>query len=126
MLPDPMNVTVDGSARSLPRVSVSAGVVNMQLQASSVYKTADGAYTVETRRYLHRGSGTQRMEVFLYKQVLDTDVNTVHADFNHSGFGFVFQYGPYGPNASDISNLRTALTNHVDSALMSRILAGEV
>jgi hypothetical protein len=126
MLPDPMNVTVEGSSRSMPRVSSSAGLVNMQLQASAVYKTADGAYTVETRRFLHRGSGSQRMEIFLRKQVLDTDPATVHGGFNHSGFGLVFEFGPYGPDSTVITALRTALSTHVDSAFVARILAGEV
>jgi len=126
MLTDPMNVTVEGSARSMPRVSSSAGLPNMQLSASPRYQTADGAYSVETRRYLHRGSGTQRVEITLYKQVLDVDVNTVHDGYNRYAAGFVFEWGPYGPDSTTISALRSALTSYVDATLLGRLLAGEV
>lgn len=124
MLSDPLSVTVDGSARSLPRVGALSGPVP-KVTARNTYRTADSAYAVSTTQYAHR-DGSRRAEIILRKTVLDTDVGTTYEGYYSSGFGLTIEMAPYGlTSAVEIANLRTALLTFVDSTLQGRLITGE-
>lgn len=124
MLSEPVSVTIDGSAKSLPRVSVSTNRGDNQTSGSR-YATADGKYSLETRQFTYR-DGVRRAEIFLRKVDLDTSSSTLFDGYVSSGFGMVFEFGPQGLGSSEVANVRTVLSSFVDSALLNRLLGGEV
>lgn len=124
MLSDPISVTIDGSAKSLARVGGSLTSPQPRKVSRNVYRTADGAYTVDIQQFEHR-DGTKTAELMLRKVVRETDSATAFDGYYVSGVGLKFETGPFGLGVSDIPNVRTALLALVDSALQSRIIAGE-
>jgi len=125
MLSDPQSITIDGSARTMPRVG-STQSSRPQLVAQSTYRTADGVYSIATQSFRHRQSGQRRAEVILRKVVPDLSSSTNYVGDIISGVGLVFETDPFGYGNSDLSNVRTALLSLVDTTLMNRIVAGEV
>lgn len=128
MLSDPLSVTYNGSAKSLPRTGGSTRGVKKVL-ANSVYNTADGEFTVRTVHSL-MGDGGHRMEITLSRRVPDPDSDpltgaTSSVWTNSVGLVYEFNDSHYQTN-TDIPLLQTALLSLVDSTLRGRLLGGEI
>jgi hypothetical protein len=126
MLSDPQTATVDGSARTMPRVATGGNTSSPRKVGQSVYRTSDGTYSVATRQFQYR-DGSKRIEVSLGKLITDADptVDVFTGQYLVS-VGLTFETGPRGLGASEIAGLRTAMLAYVDSTLQNRLVAGEV
>lgn len=129
MLSDPLSVTYNSVAKSLPRVSSNPRNV-AQITGTSTYATADGEFTVRTvRSRLGGGLGT-RVEISLARRVPDPDSDpftgtTSDRWTNVVGLSFEFNDAKYS-TSTDVPLLQSALLSLVDSTLRSRLLGGEI
>jgi hypothetical protein len=124
MLSDPLSVTYNSVAKSLP---VSSGLwpTNPRELGKRMYKTADGEFTVATRQLAHR-NGDKTAEISLSRTVGDTDVNTVAQGLFSNSVTLSFTTNSFGVGTSvDIPLLRSALLALVDSTLQGRLIVGE-
>jgi len=126
MLTDPLSVTYNGNAKSLPVVTGSTGLDLDRLLSNRKYATADGEFTVVTRQGVRR-SGDFVGEIHLARKAPDTDTTNVWTgDFSNS-VGLVFGVNPARANtAVDLPLIRAALLSLVDTTLQGRIIGGEV
>jgi hypothetical protein len=124
MLSDPQTVTIDGSARALPRVSVGGNSSTPRTNARTSYRTADGTYSVATQQLEYR-DGSRRAEITLRKLISDSDNSDLFVGQYLVGVGLTFDLGPRGLGASEVANIRTALLAYVDSTLQGRLFNGE-
>jgi len=125
MLTDPLAVTYDSQAKSLPRSSRRSLSGPVKLLGSASYGTADGTFSIDTRQSLC-GNGDRFAEVILNKVAVDTDPNTIFTGHFNNAVGLVFRTNPYGVGTSvDIPLIRAALLSFVDSTLQGRIISGE-
>jgi hypothetical protein len=125
MLTDPLSVTYNGSAKSLPAITGSTGLDLDRLLGSRKYATADGEFTVATRQGVRR-DGNYQGEIHLIRTALETDVNTAFSGSFMNSVGLVYGVNPYRAGTSvDIPLIRAALLSLVDPALQGRILGGE-
>lgn len=125
MLPDPISVTYDSVAKSMPRTSPKSGGF-VKLLGTSGFNTADGEFHVTMKRSEIRKNG-RRVEVILTRVSPDTDGPFVgnNPDTENS-FGVIYETNGLNVNSSvDIPKLRTALLAFLDSTTQSRILSGE-
>jgi len=118
-----MVVTIDGSAKNLPRVG-QLSAANAKQVSASTYRTSDGTYQVDVRQSVYQ-DGVRRAELMLRKRTLDTDSGTAYTGYISTGVGIVLEFGPYGSGSADLSNVRTAVLALVDSALQGRLVTGE-
>lgn len=122
MFSDPLSVTYNSVAKSLPRQGVSAN--------GSVYGTSDGEFNLRVdliRRVSDFGLDVVRREVKLTRNIPDTtDPAFTQLRFPLNSFGLVYETDVIQTQAStDIPLLRTALLALVDSTFQGRILGGE-
>jgi hypothetical protein len=119
MFSDPLAVTYDGSAKSLPRVS---GGKN-----GTVYRTADGEFEVKISDSSNSRDGII-VSIKLTRRIPDPTPSNVFDDYRDIKNSFTLSFG-FDPTRSetsvDIPKLRTALLNFVDSTLQGRLIAGE-
>lgn len=125
MLSDPLSVTFDGSAKSLPRAAgITSGV--KKVKAQTTYVTSDAEFQV-TVTQSELGNGGTRAEVLLSRVTPDPDGPFVgsYARYPNS-VGLVFEVNSLKYNANvDIPKLRTALLSLVDTTLQGRLIGGE-
>lgn len=119
MLSDPLSVTYNSVAKSLPRVGSDAG--------GSSYVTADGEFEVVISS---SQSGTQTTVSIQLNRVLPDATPSDAFDAYRTirnGFGLTYTYDTKtrGQVSTDIPLLRTALLAFVDSTLQGRLIAGE-
>lgn len=120
MLTDPLAITYDGSAKSLPRVSGKRG--------RSVYRTADGEFTVEIVDGPRPKDGREGASIYLYRTLPDPTPSDVFNDYRviRNGFGLTFLTDSTRAESSvDLPRLRTALDSFVNATMMNRLIAGE-
>jgi hypothetical protein len=121
VLTDPLSVTYDGSAKSLPRVSLD--------RRGSIYRTADGEFEVSISSFLPPRYGIGGTGIFLARRLPDPTPSNVFDDYRfiYNTFGVTFGYDALTrTEASDnLPKLRTALLALVDTTLMGRLIAGE-
>lgn len=122
MLSDPLSITYNSVAKSLPRVSSSktAGV------SSSVYRTADGEFELTVDQTARNGG--VYVDVMFTRTTPDPSPGAGHI-WNQlpNGFGVSYFVNDTSyASAVDIPLLRTALLSFVDSTIQGRLLGGEV
>jgi hypothetical protein len=125
MLTDPLSVTYNGNAKSLPAVTGSTGLDVDRVLGTRKYGTADGEFIVATRQCVRR-NGTYQGEIHLTRVGADTDSTNVYTGLFSNSVGLVYGIPPSRVNTSvDIPLIRAALLSLVDTSLQSRILGGE-
>jgi len=122
MLTDPLAVTYDGSAKSLPRVSARFD--------RTVYRTADGEFEVTISNPATTRNGKSGPSISLARRLPDPTPGDVFNDFREirNVFTLTYAFDPLtrAEASVDIPRLRTALQTLVDTTLQSRLLAGEM
>lgn len=116
MLSDPIAVTYDSVAQSLPRSTGVSPAVRKVL-GSSFYKTADGQFVAKTTRSL-LSDGSYRTEITL------TRVDPVKLVSN--SVGMTFDTNSLGANPGDLTKLRDALNSFITPAVATRLSGGEI
>lgn len=121
MLSDPLSVTYDGSAKSLPRVSANSN--------RTVYRTGDGELECIISGTPAGVTGLQVASISLRRAIPDPTPSDVFDDFRVLGNEFTLSYGfdslTRANTSVDIPKLRTALLAFVDSTLQGRLISGE-
>lgn len=121
MFSDPLAVTYDGSAKSLPRIGSSP--------YGAAYKTADGEFEVKTSKVVGPRDGSTTMGITMSRRLPDPtsgDVFDAYRDIRNS-FTLSYSFDLTRAEASvDIPKLRTALLALVDSTFQSRLISGEL
>lgn len=117
---DPLSVTYNSIAKSLPRVAVLGG--------GSVYRTADGEFSVVIERPQSSDPGGHN-SVSLTMNRGVPDPAPLEGDLSRAvinSFGVVLGWDVTQTEASvDIPRLRTAVLALVDSTFQSRLINGE-
>lgn len=121
MLNDPAVVTIDGSSKSLNRITsmvTSDGAVD-----GSIYRDSTGEYSLEIKEYILRadpfttGRSPRRVDISLHQKNL--------VDIHKSGVA-VGMHFIYDENAvPDYSKLQPALIAFLTDALRARLVTGE-
>lgn len=128
MLPDPLSITYNGSAKSLPRAAFEQTGVSRLVNSQS-YVTSNGEFAVTTAAYAV-GKNDVRVEILLHRILPDSDTNPfngINGEGFGNSFGFVLVMNKYRyETATDLPLLRTALSSFVDSTLLSRLIGGEL
>jgi hypothetical protein len=126
MLSDPLSVTYNSVAKSLPRSSGrSAGFARKV--ASSRYSTSDREFDVFIDTY-DMPDGSDKVEIQLRRTPQDPDgpfTNDFSELPNSVGLTFTTNRYRYG-TSTDIPLLRAALLAFVDSTLQGRLIGGEL
>lgn len=122
MFTDPLAVTYDGSAKSLPRISSAKN--------STRYRTADGEFEVLISSYSPpRGvEAAITSQIELVRRLPDPTPGNVFDDYRmvRNAFGLTYTLDLSRAEASvDIPRLRTALLALVDSSFQTRLMGGE-
>jgi len=126
MLPDPLSVTYNSVAKSLPRSSANKAGIRRRL-GTSTFATADQEFSVFSTQDL-LSDGGRRAEIILGRTAPDPDGNPFTDSYQAlpNRFGFIYEVNRFSyASVTDIPLLRSALTSLVNSALELRILAGE-
>lgn len=124
MLSDPLNVTYNGSSKSLP-VSSGRWPSIPRVLGKRYYSTSDGEFVVATRQLVH-GNGDKVAEITLSRQFTETDSATVFEGSARNSVTLTFTTNSVGAGTSvDIPLLRTALLSLVDTTLQGRLINGE-
>jgi hypothetical protein len=128
MLPDPLGITYDSVAHSLPRAAFEPKRISRVLDSHS-YVTSNGEFVVTTTAY-SIGKFDVRVEIILRRIIPDTDsdpFNGVNTDQFGNGFGYVLELNKFRyASTTDIPKLRTAINTLVDSTLLGRLIGGEI
>jgi len=127
LLTDPLSVTYNGGAVSLPRASGLRPGVRREI-GRSIYRSSTGEFTVFTTRSL-LSDGTTRVEIILERVAQDADSNPFTGDWKRlpNRFGFVYEVNDLAyASGTDIGLLRTALDSFVTSTVQNRLVAGEL
>jgi hypothetical protein len=117
---DPLAVTYDGSAKSLPRVGAG--------RTGATYRTADRELEITISGSRNLGNGVQSRSINLGRLVPDPTPGDVFDDYRliRPTFGLVYYFdAKTRAGVSDIPNLRTALLALVDTTFQGRLIAGE-
>jgi hypothetical protein len=120
MLTDPLSVTYNGSAKSLPRVGMT--------KDASRYRTADGEFEVFIASNSPGKSGKRLVSVRLARTIPDPTPSNSFDDYREIVNSFAIYYGfdvTRDEASVDLPRLRTALLNWVDSTLEGRLISGE-
>lgn len=122
MFTDPMSVTYNSSAKSLPRVGVS--------NLSAVYRTADGEFEIKISKTPAKApewsTGTS---IVLVRRIPDPTPADVFDNYRmiRNSFGISYSFDPTKAETSvDVPRLRTALLALVDSTFEGRLMGGEL
>jgi hypothetical protein len=120
MLTDPLAVTYDGSAKTLPRISAGPN--------RTVYRTADGEFEVTISGSPLRGAGQNVVTISMARRLPDPTPGDVFDDYrairNEFSLSYSFDF-TRAETSVDIPKLRTALLAFVDSTLQDRLIGGE-
>jgi hypothetical protein len=116
MFADPQSVTVDGVAKSLPRVGVGP--------SSSVYSTADGnlRYTIS-----HQNGRRNRRTVRLdfRKIAADPLLDGVSREYSMSAY-LVIDHPTVGFNTTEVEKNTKALVDELaEAGLLAKVIGGE-
>jgi len=118
---DPFSVTYNGSAKSLPRVSV--------LRDASSYRTADGEFEINISSSRNKRDGRALVQFELVRTLPDPTPGDAFDAFRNirNSFGVTYGFDPStrAQASVDLPLLRTAVLATVDSTLMSRLIGGE-
>lgn len=127
MLSDPLAVTYDGVAKTLPRsTGVTSGVTKRL--GVNFYRTADGEFVAKTARSL-LANGSFLSSIELGRTTPDADSDPFNGDWSAlpNFFGLTYTVNPVRYATSvDIPRLRTALLALVDTSLQARLISGEL
>jgi len=120
MLSDPLAVTYNSTAKSLPRVSAR--------RDRTVYRTADGEFEVTISNSPIQRNGSNGASIMLARRIPDPTPSNVFDDYreirNAFGISYVFD-ATRAETSVDVPLLRTALLSLVDTTLQSRLISGE-
>lgn len=116
MLSDPIAVTYDSVAKTLPRSSGYTPSVK-RVFGSSFYKTADGEFVAKTTRS-QLTDNSYKTEIILGRY------DAVEASSNY--VGLVFISNSMGENPGDFDKLRAAINTFVSVPVQNRLIAGEL
>lgn len=120
MLSDPLAVTYNGSAKSLPRVSAS--------HFGTKYRTADREFEVVISNLAMTEDGRSGFEISLSRTLPDptpSDAFDAYREVKNT-FSVSYSFDRTRAEASvDLPRLRTALLAFVDSAIEARLMSGE-
>jgi len=127
MLTDPLAVTYDGSAKTLPVIAGRHQGVS-KLLGFRHYGTADGEFVAKTTRYLLQNKSFEtHIDLMRVSPDADSDPFTGEWSALPNGFGFTYTVNPYQyATTVDIPRLRTALLAFVSSATELRLIRGEL
>jgi hypothetical protein len=121
MLNDPAVVTIDGSAKSLARIT--SKVTSDGASDGSIYRDSTGEYSLEIKEYVLQadpfttGRSPRRVDVSLRQK----NLADVHKSDVAVGMHFIFD-----ENATpDYSKLQPALIAFLTDALRARLVTGE-
>lgn len=123
MFTDPLAVTYDGSAKSLPRVAAGTN--------GTIYRTADSEFEVRISNVAPKSRNPSGKLAFvsLGRRVTDPTPANVFDNFRevYNIFGCYYDFDPVtrAEVSVDIPRLRTALLALVDSTFQGRVIAGE-
>jgi len=122
VLSDPLAVTYNGSAKSLPRVSVE--------KFGATYRTADREFElVILESPVQRNGGGLVRSIELRRRLPDPTPSDAFDAYREirNGFAISYRFDPVtrAESSVDIPLLRTALLTLVDSTLQGRIISGE-
>jgi hypothetical protein len=116
-----MSVTYDGSAKSLPKVSLDA--------RGSVYRTADGEFELSISNFVPPRYGVGGSSIFLARRIPDPTPSNAFDNYrviyNTVGVTFGFDALTRAESSVDLPRLRTALLALVDTTFQGRLIAGE-
>lgn len=125
MLTDPLVVTYNSVAKTLPR---GAGVYPGPVRSmqSTFYGTADQEFGLRVQQHELRDGF--RTEILLGRRDIDPASNPyMGRQLAFNRFGLVYEVNTlYQDTAVDVPRLRTALLALVDSTLQGRLIAGEL
>jgi hypothetical protein len=118
MFSDPLSVTVDGSAKSLPRVGAS--------KQRTTYRTADGTFEIKISDVPGR-NGAYGVSIELAQKSPDPTPANVFDDYRDivNAFGITYRYDVSRSDLDDLPVIRTALLALVNSGFETRLLSGE-
>lgn len=116
MLSDPIAITYDAAAKSLPRATGASPSMRKVL-GTNYYRTADGEFVAKTTRFL-LADQTERTEIILSRNDL--------VEGTSNSVGLIFVTNHMGENPGDITKLRAALDAFVTPTIASRLSAGEL
>lgn len=120
MLTEPLSVTYDGSAKSLPRISAGSN--------GTRYRTADAEFEMSISNFAHPRYGGNGVSIMLTRLLPDPTPSNVFDDYRvvHNSFGLVICFDPTRAETSvDVPRLRSALNSLVDTTLQGRLIGGE-
>lgn len=119
MFSDPLSVTYDGSAKSLPRVGASSD--------RTTYRTADGEFQLSIWSYTISKDGRKAVQCELGRTVPDPTPANVFDDYRflRNSFLLGYKYDLTRYESDDLPLLRTALLSLVNTAFETRLIAGE-
>jgi len=119
MFTDPLSLTYDGSAKSLPRVSAA--------RAGTAYATSNGEFEMKVSDLSRLRGGRHGCEILLTRVVPDPTPADFESRLITNSFGFVIGFDPQTrTEASDnLPKLRAALDSFVTSTVLNRLIAGE-
>jgi hypothetical protein len=121
VLTDPLSITYNGSAKTLPRISLDG--------QGSIYRSADGEFEISISRFLPPRYGVGGAGVFLARRIPDPTPSNVFDNYrfiyNTVGITYGFDSLTRAEASVDLPRLRTALLSFVDSTLEGRLIAGE-
>jgi len=127
MLSDPMSITYNSVAKSLPRASGILPGVRREI-GSSFYRDSAGEFLAKTSTSL-LADNSVRSEILLGRLNPDPDSDPFNAGStrlpNYVGLVFIANDSRWN-TSTDVPLLRTALLSFVDSTLQGRLIAGEV
>jgi len=119
ILTDPVSITYDGNAKSLPRVSAS--------RVGNVYRTSNDEFEVSISDLSRIRGGKPGCEIVLTRVVPDPTPTDLQSRRIANSFGFVISFDPVTrTEASDnLPKLRAALDSFVNTTMLNRLIAGE-
>jgi len=120
MFSDPLSVTYNSSAKSLPRVGSSL--------SRSTYRTADNEFEVLIKNSSSPKDGRTFVTIEMARTLPDPTAGDVFDDFRviRNSFGISMGFDLTRAETSvDVPRLRTALLALVDSTFQSRLIGGE-
>lgn len=125
MLSDPLVIPNDVQPLNLPRASARMRGRVGQMVGRSTYRTPEGDYACEIKRFL-TGDDSSRIEILFTRTHSDANPFDGGVATVRNSFGFVLEVNDFQYNTlTDISYLREICDTFVDATMIDRLLAGE-
>jgi hypothetical protein len=126
MLSDPVSVTYNSVAKTLPRTAAPKAVAAVPGQ-SSYYNTSDGEFALKVEHFMKKDRNVVT-HVTMRRRIPDTNGPFTGNDpLFDNAFGVIYETNPNRFESSvDIPRLRSSLLAFLDSTTESRILGGEL